>query len=84
MAIRRIFPGTSAHMTPLHVVVLHGCWAEAEASQPGLPAGPSASGEGTFFLFGLLLELQSIVQLDEQEGFELGLVVIDALQLSDL
>ena len=41
-------------------------------------------GERTFFLFALLLELQTIIQLDEQEGLELGLVGIDTLQLSDL
>lgn len=45
---------------------------------------PLPSGECTFFLFGLLFELHSIIQLDEQKGFELGLVGIDTLQLSDL
>lgn len=42
------------------------------------------SGECTFFLLGLLFELRSVIQLDKQEGFELGLVGIDTLQLSDL
>ena len=38
----------------------------------------------TFFLFGLLLEFKTIIQLDEQEGFELGFMIVDTLQLSDL
>ena len=38
----------------------------------------------TFFLFGLLLEFKTVIQLDKQEGFELGFVVVDTLQLSDL
>lgn len=38
----------------------------------------------TFFPFGLLLKLRTVIQLEEQEGFELGLVVVDTLQLADL
>lgn len=47
------------------------------------PAGKE-HGARTFTPLRLFMKLLSVVQLDEQEGLEPGLVVIDPLQLLDL